>query len=95
MPISLVDVDHDGDLDLFIGEQVGDQYGRTLFPQQRFCNRTRLPEAGNTPFGIANVGYSHSPAFADIDGDGDQISSSAMEMKVAPQFSTATPQPRP
>ena len=28
-------------------------------------------EAGNTPFGIANVGHSHSPAFADIDGDGD------------------------
>jgi hypothetical protein len=65
-----VDVDGDGDLDAFVGERYGDIFyrentGSSSAPA--FVARQR------NPFGIATSPfmYSPSPAFADLDGDGD------------------------
>ena len=67
----MVDIDHDGDLDAFVGDELGDTYfftntGSAVLPS--FAN----PPSKN-PFGLDNVGglgFS-KPSFADIDGDGD------------------------
>ena len=65
---AFADLDGDGDLDAFVGET----YGKTLF----FANTGTAsapafaPPATN-PFGLADVAYHASPAFADLDGDGD------------------------
>jgi Ca2+-binding RTX toxin-like protein len=63
---AFADIDGDGDLDAFIGEL----FGRTLF----FSNTgsaTSPAFAATNPFGLPDVGSFASPAFADIDGDGD------------------------
>ncbi len=65
---ALADIDGDGDLDALIGEYTGN----TIF----FRNTgTALAPAFAAPatnfFGLTDVGDSSSPAFADIDGDGD------------------------
>jgi hypothetical protein len=62
------DLDRDGDLDAFIGESPGNVvfYANTGSPS--------LPGfalAGWNPFGLGAVGVNVSPAFADLDGDGD------------------------
>lgn len=65
---SLVDIDDDGDLDLFIGADDG---------STRFFENTGNPAApafaaaAIDPFGLANVGEDSAPSFPDIDGDGD------------------------
>ncbi len=64
----LVDIDGDGDFDVFVGESYGDT---------RFFENTGSPAtpafavAIVNPFGLANVGYQATPKLADIDGDGD------------------------
>ena len=67
--LALADADGDGDLDLFIGNSSGNTYffrntGSATTPAYK-------RKGGNKPFGIGDVGYSASPAFADIDDDGD------------------------
>jgi len=65
---TFADLDADGDLDASIGNKAGDT--------QFFVNTgtTSVPAFGSpatTPFGLANVGIYASPAFGDLDGDGD------------------------
>ena len=66
---AFADIDDDGDLDLFIGNSLG---------QTRFFRNdgsAKSPdfnqEGQNKPFGITNVGSMASPELADIDADGD------------------------
>jgi len=67
---SFVDVDGDGDMDVFIGESKGkiNYYENTGTPQApAFTQRT---DAAN-PFNGVDVGDYSAPSFVDVDGDGD------------------------
>lgn len=67
---AFVDIDQDGDLDVMVGNEAGDI---TLF--ENAGTRTASDfEAGVTvenPFGLLDVGSNSTPAFVDIDDDGD------------------------
>jgi len=64
---AFADIDGDDDLDVFLGVSTGVTH---FFRNTGSVNAPRFtPEAGN--FGLASVGASASPSFADIDGDGD------------------------
>ncbi len=64
---TLADIDGDGDLDAFIGEN-----GGTIkyYENDGVGNFTEITDAGN-PFDGVDVGSRSTPTFADIDGDGD------------------------
>lgn len=65
---SLVDIDHDGDLDALIGNDDGNML---FFRNTGSANNPAFAAPSTNPFGLVDVGYSSKPAFADIDGDGD------------------------
>ncbi|GIW91604.1 MAG: hypothetical protein KatS3mg109_2036 [Pirellulaceae bacterium] len=67
--IQLVDIDGDGDLDAFVSAQSGD----VIIYLQNTGSSSALAFAGpvTNPFGLQGVAGYVSPAFVDIDGDGD------------------------
>ena len=65
---TLIDIDGDRDLDVFVGK--GD--GNTAFFRNTGTVNSPLFAAPSTnPFGLSDVGALASPTFVDIDGDGD------------------------
>jgi len=65
---TLVDIDSDGDYDAFIGNQSGDT---RYFENTGTATSPAFAPVSTNPFGLANVGSYSTPAFVDIDGDGD------------------------
>jgi len=65
---ALVDIDRDGDLDAFIGEQFGDS---RFFRNTGTRTSPAFAPPQTNPYGLANVDFVATPAFADLDGDGD------------------------
>ena len=63
------DLDHDGDLDAFVGNYNGD----TLYYENEgsVSSPNFATTAVTNPFGLSNVGNNAKPTFADIDRDGD------------------------
>ena len=65
---TFADIDSDGDLDAF----VGNNEGNTLFFRNfGTASNAEFTNSRTNPFGLNNIGDGASPAFADIDGDGD------------------------
>ena len=71
---TFVDIDGDGDFDVFVGEV----YGDTIYFENvgtptsaSFTQYQDLDEGNANPFGISNVEGWAAPAFTDIDFDGD------------------------
>ena len=64
---SLVDIDADGDLDAFIGNNNGNT---RFFNNIGSINNPVFAAATSNPFGLGNAGTA-APTFVDIDGDED------------------------
>jgi hypothetical protein len=65
-----IDIDADGDLDMFVGSYAGDTIFYRNIASSGATNPVYSYDANN-PFGITNVGSYASHAFADVDADGD------------------------
>ena len=63
---SFADLDNDGDLDAFIGENNGN-----IFYYRNDGGTFNQVMGENNPFNGVNVGISSKPSFADLDNDGD------------------------
>jgi hypothetical protein len=65
---AFVDLDGDGDLDAFVGEAGGNTI---YFANTGTATAPAFAAPATNPFGLADAGERASPAFADLDGDGD------------------------
>lgn len=66
---TLVDIDLDGDLDFFVGEQNGTV---TYFQNIGTTNDPSFTAPVILPFGLTDIGNGTAPTFADLDADGLQ-----------------------
>lgn len=70
---TLVDIDDDGDLDLFVGDFY-DYYGTRGIRFMKNSGTATMPQFDppvDVPFGISSLGISSLPTFVDLDNDGD------------------------
>jgi hypothetical protein len=65
---TFVDMDADGDQDLFVGEDYGNTF---YFENTGSASMPSFAAPITNPFGIENVGYISISSFADLDEDGD------------------------
>jgi len=65
---ALVDIDDDGDFDLFTGELYGNIY---YYKNVGSKYNAIFSGAFTNPFGLNDVGNSSAPSFSDVDNDGD------------------------
>jgi hypothetical protein len=65
---ALVDIDDDGDFDLFTGEGFGNIY---YYENIGTRFNAIFSVAFTNPFGLSDVGFNSSPSFTDVDFDGD------------------------
>jgi hypothetical protein len=67
-----VDIDADGDFDLFVGEYDSSGKARLkYFPNTGNPTVPNFPASTTSPFGLTTTNQLANPAFVDIDGDGD------------------------
>ncbi|PTQ83235.1 beta strand repeat-containing protein [Nitrosomonas ureae] len=65
---NLVDIDSDGDLDAFIGNDAGNIL---FYKNIGTISSPSFTAASTNPFGLMNMGFNASPSLVDIDSDGD------------------------
>ncbi|WP_040845975.1 FG-GAP-like repeat-containing protein, partial [Thiorhodococcus drewsii] len=68
---TFTDIDDDGDLDVLFGAQDGTLYFENTGSATSAAFDAFAANTQTDPFGLTNVGYSATPTFADLDGDGD------------------------